>query len=269
MKLKLNQIIINEGTQIRLAIDQKTVTEYTEAIMHKESFPPLVVFSDGVKYYLADGFHRYHAYKRALVQEVDVEVQTGTLRDAIQYALGANAKHGLKRSNEDKRNAVIIALNDLEWGLLSNREIGKLCGVSHTYVSAIKEKIDAEKSAQKPKAKQTVDSSEKGESKPKKTESVDTEFDENDELDALLVHQKELEEENTKLKDQLTVGAIADPEAKEKAEQTIGELRERVRLLELEVESLKTSRDSYMKQNAEMQKQLNWYKNKMKKLESA
>ena len=67
----------------------------------------------------------------------------------------------------------------------------------------------------------------------------------------------------------MTVGAIADPEAKEKAEQTIGELRERVRLLELEVESLKTSRDSYMKQNAEMQKQLNWYKNKMKKLESA
>ena len=49
MKLKLDQIIIDQGTQIRVAIDQKTVTEYAEAIMHKEVLPPLTVFSDGIK----------------------------------------------------------------------------------------------------------------------------------------------------------------------------------------------------------------------------
>jgi hypothetical protein len=36
-------------------------------------------------------------------------------RDAILYAVGANASHGLKRTNRDKRNAVLL-LKDLEWG---------------------------------------------------------------------------------------------------------------------------------------------------------
>lgn len=269
MKLKLDQIIIDAGTQSRPEINQTIVTEYTDLVMNKVVFPPITVFTDGIKYYLADGFHRYHAHKRALVNEIEVEVKTGTIRDALQYAFGANDKHGFRPTNKCKRHMVMLALQDLEWSLLSNRELAKVCNVSHTFVASIKEKIDAESKPKASKESNPVDTSTKGESKPKQAEKVDTEFDENDELDALLVHQKELEEENAKLKDQIAVGVMdAPPEAKKQAEETIKELRERVRLLEMEVESLKTSRDSYMKQNAEMQKQLNWYKNKLKKLES-
>ena len=266
MKLKLDQIIIDQGTQIRVAIDQKTVGEYAEAIMHKEVLPPLVVFSDGIKYYLADGFHRYFAYKNTVTPEVEVEVHKGTLRNAIEYALGANSKHGLKRTNEDKKNAVIIALNDIEWSMLGLREIAKLCGVSHTYVSTIKEKIDAENTKkEKPKAKDPVDTAKKGKSQPKKAEP---EIEEDDELTAILAHQKDLEEENAKLNDRLAVGVMeGTEEEKAKASDTISELREQVRQLEVENMTLKTSRDQYMRENAEMKKQLVYFKRKIQKYE--
>lgn len=269
MKLKLDQIIIDQGTQIRVAIDQKTVTEYAEAIMHKEVLPPLTVFSDGIKYYLADGFHRYFAYKNTVTPEVEVDVHKGTLRNAIEYALGANSKHGLKRTNEDKKNAVIIALNDIEWGMLGLRDIAKLCGVSHTYVSTIKEKIDAENTAkkEKPKAEKPVDTPEKREPKPtKEAPEID---DENDELTAMLAHQKDLEEENAKLQDRLAVGVMeGTEEEKQKASQTIAELREQIRHLEIENMTLKTSRDQYMRENAEMKKQLVYFKRKIQKYEA-
>lgn len=266
MKLKLDQIIIDQGTQIRVSIDQKTVTEYAEAIMHNEVLPPLTVFSDGIKYYLADGFHRYFAYKNTVTPEVEVEIHKGTLRNAMEYALGANSKHGLKRSNDDKRNAVLIALNDIEWSMLPLREIARMCGVSHTYVNGIKEKMDEDKKPKKPKETQTkeaVDTSKKRESKPEEVE-----VEENDELNAILAHQKDLEEENARLNDRLAVEAMeATEEEKSKASDTISELREQVRQLEIENNSLKTSRDQYMRENAEMKKQLIYYKRKLQKYE--
>lgn len=47
----------------------------------------------------------------------------------------ANADHGLRRSNEDKRKAVGLLLADAEWSKLSNAEIARLCNVSHTFVN--------------------------------------------------------------------------------------------------------------------------------------
>jgi len=263
MKLKLDKIIIDQGTQIRTSIDQKTVTEYAEAVMHKVTFPPLVVFHDGLKYYLADGFHRYFAYKNTLTPEVEVEVHNGTLRNAIEYALGANSKHGLKRSNDDKRNAVMVALNDIEWGMLTLREIAELCGVSHTFVSTIKEKIDEKPKEKKPK--EVVDTPK---DRSPKHEEIDQEFTEDDEIDALLVAQKELEDENTDLKDKLAMKAMdATPEEKELAKETIEELREENARLQRELDSMTISRNSYMKENAEMKKQLAWYKKQIQKAE--
>ena len=265
MKLKLSQIVIDKGTQTREAIDQKTVTEYAEVIMNKDSLPPLVVFHDGINYYLADGFHRYFAYKQTVTPEVEVEVINATLRNAQEHALGTNDKHGLKRSNGDKRNAVMIALNDIEWGMLTNREIGKLCRVSHTFVNAIKEKLEADKP--KKKEKQEPDFSKKN--RPDEPE-IDTKFGEDDKIQELLVQQKELEQENTKLLDALAVKTMdATPEQKKQAEETISELRERIEQLERELESIKISRDSYMKQNSEMQKQINYYKRELKKVATA
>lgn len=261
MKLKLSQIVIDKGTQAREKIDQKTVTEYSEAILEKEKLPPLVVFYDGISYYLVDGFHRYFAYNQNGIKEVEAEVHNGTLRNAIEYSLGTNDKHGLKRTKADKNKAVEIALNDMEWSLLTNREIAKLCRVSHTFVSLVKDKLNTAKTDKK-----KPDYSKKN--RPDDTANdVDTEFTEDDKLHELLVQQKDLEQENIKLQDQLALKVMdATPELKKKAEETIAELRAEVENLEREVESLKISRDSYMKQNAEMQKQINFYKRELKKV---
>jgi FtsZ-binding cell division protein ZapB len=57
------------------------------------------------------------------------------------------------------------------------------------------------------------------------------------------------------------------PEQKKMAEQTIEELRADNKRLEQELESMTTSRDGYMRENAEMKKQLNWYKKQLQKLQ--
>ena len=51
------------------------------------------------------------------------------------------------------------------------------------------------------------------------------------------------------------------------AELTIEELRAENKRLEQELESMTISRDSYMRENAEMKKQLVWYKKQLKKFE--
>ena len=267
MKLKLSQIVIDKGTQTRDEMDQKTVTEYAEVLMNKESLPPLEVFSDGINYYLVDGFHRYFANKQVGNTEVEVNIHEGTLRSAQEFALGVNDKHGLKRTIADKRRAVLIALDDIEWGMLTNREIAKKCRVSHTFVSAVREKYEAGKKGVTPKPKDTPDFSKKN--RPDDP-NIDTEFGQDDKVTELLVQQKELEQENTKLLDQLALKTMdATPEQKNQAAETIAELRADNERLERELESVKISRDSYMKQNAEMQKQLNYYKRELKKVATA
>lgn len=261
MKLKLEQIIIDKGTQTRDEIDQKTVTEYAEALLNKESLPPVTVFHDGIKYYLADGFHRYFGHKQTKMLTIDVEIISGTLRNAVEYALGTNDKHGLKRTNKDKRKAVLIALDDVEWGSLTNREIGKLCRVSHTFVNDIKEGLEKPKD----KKKEPLKARNKDQNKPT---NIDTEFNQDDKVTELLVAHKELEEENTKLLDQLALKVMdVTPEQKKMAEKTIEELRSDNKRLEQELESMTVSRNSYMRENAEMKKQLNWYKKQLQKFE--
>ena len=62
----------------------------------------------------------------------------GRVRAAILYAVGANAAHGLKRSNRCKRNAVMTLLKDPEWSGWSDREIARRCAVSDRFVNGIR-----------------------------------------------------------------------------------------------------------------------------------
>jgi hypothetical protein len=72
-------------------------------------FPRLVVFEDaGKAYWVANGFHRYRAAFRLKRENIECEVRKGGLRQAILYACGANAAHGLRRTNGDKRQAVTL-----------------------------------------------------------------------------------------------------------------------------------------------------------------
>jgi hypothetical protein len=137
--IPLTAIRIDGGTQSRVHLDIDTVAEYAAALEEDgKEFPPVVVFNDGSDYWLGDGFHRYHGYLTNGRASIPADLRTGTKRDAILHAVGANGKHGLRRTQEDKRNAVKMLLADEEWSKLSAREIAKLCDVSHTFVSNVR-----------------------------------------------------------------------------------------------------------------------------------
>jgi hypothetical protein len=132
--LKLDQVCINGGTQPRAKIDEQVVAEYADLYRDDVDLPPVAVFFDGVAYWLADGFHRYWARKRIERNDIQAEIHEGTLRDAILYSAGANAAHGLRRTNMDKKRAVLTLLEDDEWSSWSDHEIARRCAVNHTTV---------------------------------------------------------------------------------------------------------------------------------------
>lgn len=136
--LKLEEIRIDGGTQTRAEINNEAVAEYAEAVLEGAKFPPVDVFFDGVSIWLADGFHRYHAHKRAKVKDIQATFHTGSVQDALMFALSANTKNGLRRTNADKRKCVEIALeNFADW---SDRRISEVCGVSNHMVERARKK---------------------------------------------------------------------------------------------------------------------------------
>jgi ParB-like chromosome segregation protein Spo0J len=139
--LSLTQIRRDGGTQTRAMLDLDTVDEYAEQIEAGVKFPPVVVFFDGNQYWLADGFHRFQATENCGLDEIDCDIRQGTQRDAILHSVGANAAHGLKRSNADKRRAVEMLLRDDEWSKWSNVRIAKACHVDEGTVRNYREAI--------------------------------------------------------------------------------------------------------------------------------
>lgn len=139
--LKLDLIRIDGGTQPRASINESVVAEYAEALTEGAKLPAVVVFHDGADYWLADGFHRYHATRRIGALDIDVEIKQGTKRDAVLYSVGANHAHGLRRTNEDKRNAVLTLLRDDEWMAWSDNKIAKACAVDHKTVASVRASI--------------------------------------------------------------------------------------------------------------------------------
>lgn len=96
-------------------IDAAVIEDYALSLRASATLPPVVGFFDGANFWLADGFHRYHAHLAIEADEIPGYVHEGTKRDAVLYSVGANHGHGLRRSNEDKRKAVMTLLEDAEW----------------------------------------------------------------------------------------------------------------------------------------------------------
>ena len=119
-QLETNLIKIDGATQSRAALNWAIVQEYSEAMRSGSMFPPVDVYHDGENYWLADGFHRVHAAKDVGLP-VDAIVHQDTRRDAVLHSVGANAAHGLMRTNADKHRAVEVLLKDAEWVQWSDR----------------------------------------------------------------------------------------------------------------------------------------------------
>ena len=140
-KIKLSQICTDGGTQMRQNIDSDVVTAYADEIKNKARFLRSILFYDGEEYWLADGFHRFHGAHAAEKKHINANIHDGGKRDAVLFAVGANAAHGLRRTNADKRRAVTTLLEDKKWSNWSDRTIAKRCGVSNPFVSSVRNEL--------------------------------------------------------------------------------------------------------------------------------
>ena len=136
--IPISAIRLDGGTQSRALLQDGIINEYAAALEDGASFPPVVLFYDGSDHWLADGFHRVRAYLFAGRDTIPADVRQGTRRDAILYSVGANEAHGLRRTNDDKRRAVLTLLNDAEWAMWSDREIARRCNVSDKTVASLR-----------------------------------------------------------------------------------------------------------------------------------
>lgn len=147
--LSIDAITLDERCQPRSAMSLELIGDYARAMAEGAEFPPLTVYRDGSTYYLADGFHRIAAAQDAGQKHMVCDVRPGDIRDAILHAVGANATHGQRRTNQDKRRAVETLLNDPEWVEWSDHKIACTCAVSPTTVGTIRSslsKVDSDAS---------------------------------------------------------------------------------------------------------------------------
>jgi hypothetical protein len=139
--VRIDDIRADTAAQPRTSILTDKIADYTERMVEGDAFPPLTVFFDGQVYWLADGFHRYHAAVGLEFDNFPCDVREGNLRNAILFSVGANAAHGIQRANADKRRAVRTLLNDGEWSKWSDREIARICAVGNKFVGDLRRTV--------------------------------------------------------------------------------------------------------------------------------
>lgn len=135
-QLLINDIVLKHELQPRAELDQSVIDEYAEKYTEDghAALPPVHVVFDGFEYFLVDGWHRYSGAVAAGLTVLDAEITQGDFCDAKWIAASANATHGLRRTNADKRKAVAMILNDSAFKSKGVREIARHIGVSHTFV---------------------------------------------------------------------------------------------------------------------------------------
>ncbi len=143
-RLPIAAITADPECQLRAACSSVTVQEYSDALAAGATFPPVIVFSDGDSYWLGDGFHRFEAHQSAGLTEIDAEIRDGDQRDAKLFAAGANADHGLRRTQADKRSAILVLLTDPEWRGWSDKEIARRTATSDKTVAKVRRELSGD-----------------------------------------------------------------------------------------------------------------------------
>jgi hypothetical protein len=259
--MNIGALVLDERLQSRTEINEETVSDYAEAILEGAEFPPVLVYFDGINYYLTDGYHRLFAHKRAEKVSILCKVAQGTLRDAVFHSTGVNTDHGMRRTYADKRKAVMTLLDDFEWEGMSNSQIAKHCRVSPTFVSDLRKGVGKDtgdmvkytspsgKVMEKKKAPGRA--AKEPELKGPEITPPPVQDDQNQEaIDMLLA-------ENEELKARVAVAAMeGTPEEKQAATELINELREELRITKIELAAVKQSRDQYQSENSQLKKQV-------------
>jgi hypothetical protein len=140
MDIKVEDIVIDPKVVDRVdGLDFVTIQTYADDMESGSIFPAVEIVSDGQSSWLVDGQHRLEAVKKLEHETITANVTEGDYRDALLKSCATNSEHGKRRTNEDKRQKVMMLLNDDEWKSWSSVEIAKNCKVSHTFVNKLRD----------------------------------------------------------------------------------------------------------------------------------
>lgn len=143
----LAAINLNGRTQLRVqGTVRERVEDYAALYASGHHLPPVTVFDDGKDLWLADGWHRVEAARLAGWTDIPCDVRTGKRTDAVLFALGANAGHGLRRSREDLHHAIRCALLDPELDLVrrTDRALAALVVCAPSTVGRVRAELVAD-----------------------------------------------------------------------------------------------------------------------------
>lgn len=98
-------------------LDPETVERYADIYRdpaaRKCMDKPVVFCEPGCeRYVIADGEHRAEGARRAELDALTVDLREGDHHDALAFALGCNARHGLPRRKLDVWNAFCLLMDD-------------------------------------------------------------------------------------------------------------------------------------------------------------
>ncbi len=247
--------------------DPERVAEYAQLMIEGTVFPPVECLWDKETLWLWDGFTRLAAAKEAGLDSIDINMTSGTKREAWIKSRGANAHHGLNLTIADKRAIVASLLADPELAELSSRTLAKICNVSHTFIDNMRPKTGDEETAKaRPDTKPSKEKVEKGGNvaTPATTNSAGEEVSKVAELEE---RNAILADDHERMVDRLAVVAMeGTEEEKAVAADTIASLRQRVKVLEAESAAVKASRDSAVRESNELKKALGAAQRKIDKL---
>ena len=149
MKIKIADLDLS--LQTRAGTDADTIKTYAEAMADGEHFPDVTVFTDGTKYWLADGFHRVMAAKVNGKSAISADVRKGTEDDAVVFGGTANNKQGKRPTRADVQHFLEMVWERREaifGGTPTGGNLAEKCGVSRrTGETFVREKL-----AEMPKA---------------------------------------------------------------------------------------------------------------------
>ena len=136
--LNLDDIVTTDGTMVRADVHSLMVDKYAKMTAEGILLDPPLVYREGDRHRLADGFARMKAAERCKRNRIPCEVREGGIREARMGAILANAWHGFPWTRADKRRVVGIFLDDPEWRDWSNEEIARTAGVSPSFVGTVR-----------------------------------------------------------------------------------------------------------------------------------
>lgn len=107
---KLSELVLDVDMYPRGGVDSHHVGEIADAIQAGADMPPLVICKASKR--IADGFHRWKAYRRIYGEDHEVQCIEKTYRDDAELfidAMNYNAAHGRALTQHDKVHCLLLA----------------------------------------------------------------------------------------------------------------------------------------------------------------